>query len=57
MKQAGKLIIGYDLSETSDLPCLCVFERCGEDVICKNTFYGEDASRIYNELMGEGDTE
>ena len=55
MKVSGILYVGYDFSDSDDVPCLCIFEKSGEDVNCKNVFYGEEAKRVFKKLTGENE--
>lgn len=46
---SDRLIIGYDKS--SDGICLIVARKYGRGLKVINTFYGDEAERIYNLLM------
>lgn len=52
MKESGILYVSYDISDSDDISCLCIFEKNDEDVTCKTAFYGEEAKHIFKKLIG-----
>lgn len=54
LKVSEGFIVGIDISERKDISCAQIARRKGSEIEIINTYYGEEAEKIYDILTNRG---